>query len=283
METKNWIILFFLAAIWGSAFMFIKVATPEFGPLLLVNSRLYLAGFIFIPFLLQKKYRKLFRSHFPGILVLSVSNNALPFFLFSYASLGADSNILAILNGTTAFMTTLLALIWIGEKINFFQVVGLICGFLGILILVNPVNSSTTIMAGLSCVLGAFCYSFSGVFIQKVGKNLNTFVLIGWSLFFGALIMTPITLNYLPEVMPSQLGILSMLWLGVVSTGIAYIAYVRLIKNIGAIKTSSVTYLIPVFGIIWGNVFLSEEITFLILIGFIFIMLGLYLINRKTI
>jgi len=119
--------------------------------------------------------------------------------------------------------------------------------------------------------------------IQKVGKNLNTFVLIGWSLFFGALIMTPITLNYLPEVMPSQLSILSMLWLGVVSTGIAYIAYVRLIKNIGAIKTSSVTYLIPVFGIIWGNVFLSEEITFLILIGFIFIMLGLYLINRKTI
>ena len=225
METKNWIILFFLAAIWGSAFMFIKVATPEFGPLLLVNSRLYLAGLIFIPFLIQKKYRKLFRSHFPGILVLSVSNNALPFFLFSYASLGADSNILAILNGTTAFMTTLLALIWIGEKINFFQVVGLICGFLGILILVNPVNSSTTIMAGLSCVLGAFCYSFSGVFIQKVGKNLNTFVLIGWSLFFGALIMTPITLNYLPEVMPSQLSILSMLWLGVVSTGIAYIAY----------------------------------------------------------
>ena len=108
-------------------------------------------------------------------------------------------------------------------------------------------------------------------------------VLIGWSLFFGALIMTPITLNYLPEVMPSQLSILSMLWLGVVSRGIAYVAYVRLIKNIGAIKTSSVTYLIPVFGIIWGNIFLSEEITFLILIGFIFIMLGLYLINRKTI
>ena len=117
MELKNWILLYCLGAIWGSAFMFIKVSAVDFGPILLVTLRLLLAGILFAPFLVQKKYLAHFKSHLPCILILAVFNNALPFTMFSYASLGATSNMLGILNGTTAFMTMVVAYFWLKEGI----------------------------------------------------------------------------------------------------------------------------------------------------------------------
>ena len=98
MELKNWILLILLGAVWGSAFMFIKISADDFGPILLVNLRLLLAGALFLPFLLQKKYLAYFKSHFSGILILGIFSNAFPFTMFSYASLGATSNMLGILN-----------------------------------------------------------------------------------------------------------------------------------------------------------------------------------------
>ena len=98
METKYWILITLLGAVWGSAFMFIKIATIELGPIALVNIRLGVAALIFIPFLLQKKYLNHFRSNLQHILVLSIVNTALPFSLFAYASLESSSNMLSILN-----------------------------------------------------------------------------------------------------------------------------------------------------------------------------------------
>ena len=112
---------------------------------------------------------------FRGIMILAVTNNALPFVLFSYASLGANSNMLAILNGSTAFITMLIAYFWLNEKISLTQVVGLLLGFLGILVLVNPANASTTLTSSLACLFAASCYSFSSNYIQKYAKDANKF------------------------------------------------------------------------------------------------------------
>ena len=149
MEIRYWILLTFLGALWGSAFMFIKVATPEFGPVALVNTRLVIASIIFLPILLRNKYIHLLRPIWKQVLVLAIMNNAIPFTLFSYASFGADSNILAILNATTAFNTMMIAYIWIGENVTIKQLFGLIIGFIGVFILVNPQNSSTTLISRL--------------------------------------------------------------------------------------------------------------------------------------
>ena len=191
MEIRYWILLTFLGALWGSAFMFIKVATPEFGPVALVNTRLVIASIIFLPILLRKKYIHLLRPIWKQVLVLAIMNNAIPFTLFSYASFGADSNILAILNATTAFNTMMIAYIWIGENVSIKQLIGLIVGFIGVFILVNPQNSSTTVISSLSALLAAFFYSFSTVYIQKNSVNANKMVLIGWSIIFSAVIMLP--------------------------------------------------------------------------------------------
>ena len=281
MEIRYWILLTFLGALWGSAFMFIKVATPEFGPIALVNTRLLIASLIFLPILLQKKYIHLLKPIWKQVLVLSIMNNAIPFTLFSYASFGADSNILAILNATTAFNTMIIAYLWIGESVSLKQLFGLILGFIGIFILVNPQNSDTTLIASLSALLAAFFYSYSTVYIQRQSVNANKMVLIGWSIVFSAVFMIPVSIFNLPEALPSASAIGSALWLGAVSTGLGFLGYVRLIDKIGAVKTSTVAYFLPVFGIIWGSIFLDEKITSTIILGCLIVLIGIYLSNSN--
>jgi drug/metabolite transporter (DMT)-like permease len=208
-------------------------------------------------------------------------NNAIPFTLFSFASYGADSNVLAILNATTAFNTMMIAYIWIGEDVTLKQLCGLLIGFIGVFILVNPQNSETSLISSLSALLAAFFYSFSTVYIQRNSVKTNKMVLIGWSIIFSAIIMLPVSAFYLPETMPSISAITSAIWLGAVSTGIGFIGYVRLIDKIGAVRTSTVAYFLPVFGIIWGAIFLDEIITSTIIIGCFIVLLGIYLSNSN--
>ena len=272
-----------LAAIWGSAFMFIKISAVDFGPILLVTLRLLIAGLVFMPLLLRKKYRLLFKSHLPGIIIIAIFSNALPFTLFAFASLGATSNMLGILNGTTAFLTTLIAYFWLNESISSKQIIGLCLGFLGVIILVNPANGSSTVIASMCALLGSLCYAFNGNYLEKFHSNSNKKVLIGWSMLFGGLFMTPFAFFNLPDAIPNLNSFLALLWLAVVSTGIGYLGYIRLINRIGAVKTSTLTYLLPVFSIIWGAIFLQEKITLIILVGFLFVMMGMYFANTTKV
>ncbi len=276
MELRYWVVLTFLGAIWGSAFIFIKVAAPEFGAIGLVQARLTIASLVFIPILLRKKYLMLLKPAWKHSLVLAITNNAIPFSLFSYGSFGADSNILAILNATTAFNTMIIALLWLGEKVTPKQIFGLVLGFIGVIILVNPESSSTSIISALFCLIGAACYSFSTVFIQKYSEKTDKMVLIGWSIIFSCFIMIPLTLINLPHQIPSTKALLSAIWLGSISTGLAFFGYVYLIDKIGAVKTSTVAYFLPVFGIIWGAVFLNEVITGGIILGCATILIGVF-------
>ncbi len=283
MESKDWFLLTTLAAIWGSAFMFIKISAVDFGPILLVTLRLLIAGLVFMPLLLRKKYRLLFKSHLPGIFIIAIFSNSLPFTLFAFASLGATSNMLGILNGTTAFLTTVIAYFWLNESISSKQIIGLCLGFLGVIILVNPANGSSTIIASMCALLGSLCYAFNGNYLEKFHSNSNKKVLIGWSMLFGGLFMTPFAVFNLPDTIPNLNSFLALLWLAVVSTGIGYLGYIRLIDRIGAVKTSTLTYLLPVFSILWGAIFLQEKITLIILGGFLFVMMGMYFANTTKV
>ncbi|MDB4238376.1 DMT family transporter [Gammaproteobacteria bacterium] len=282
MEFKYWVLLIFLGALWGSAFMFIKVATPEYGPVALVNARLIIASLIFLPILLRKKYLPLLAPIWNHVLVLSVINNMIPFTLFSFASLGSSSNILAILNATTAFNTMVIAYFWINESVTFKQIVGLILGFIGVIILVNPQNSEATLISSISCLVAAAFYSLSTVFIQKNSAKTNKLVLIGWSIVFSAVLMMPISYIYLPESIPSFEANISAVWLGAVSTGLGFLGYVRLIDKIGAVKTSIVAYFLPVFGILWGYIFLDEKISISVVIGCLVVLMGIFLATSNN-
>ena len=282
MEFKYWVLLVLLGALWGSAFMFIKVATPEYGPVALVNARLIIASLIFLPILLRKKYLPLLAPIWKHVLILSVINNMIPFTLFSYASLGSSSNILAILNATTAFNTMVIAYFWINESVTFKQIVGLILGFIGVIILVNPQNSAATLVSSISCLFAAAFYSLSTVFIQKNSAKTNKLVLIGWSIVFSAVLMMPISYIYLPESIPSFEANIAAVWLGAISTGLGFLGYVRLIDKIGAVKTSIVAYFLPVFGILWGYIFLDEKISTSVVIGCLVVLIGIFLATSNN-
>tara|TARA_Y100001936_G_scaffold252678_1_gene313543 strand:+ start:140 stop:1021 length:882 start_codon:yes stop_codon:yes gene_type:complete len=283
MELRYWTLLILLGAIWGSAFIFIKIAAPEFGAVALVQARLVIASLIFIPVLLRKKYINLLKPIWKHSMLLAVTNNAIPFTMFSLASFGSDSNMLAILNATTAFNTMIIAYFWLNEDVSLKQLCGLILGFIGVVILVNPDSSSTSIISAIFCLMGAACYSFSTVFIQKNSAKTNKLVLIGWSIIFSAFLMIPATLFYLPSQIPSYNAFLSVIWLGGMSTGLAFLGYVRLIEKIGAVKTSTVAYFLPIFGIIWGNLFLDEIITTSVIFGCATILIGVFLATSKKI
>jgi drug/metabolite transporter (DMT)-like permease len=282
MELKDWILLTALAAIWGSAFMFIKISAVDFGPILLVTLRLLIAGLVFMPFLLRKKKRSLFKAYLPAIIIIAIVSNAMPFTMFAYASLGATSNMLGILNGTTAFLTTIIAYFWLKEAVTSKQIIGLFLGFIGVLILVNPSNGSTTLIASMCAMIGSLCYAFNAAYLQKYHSNSDKIVLIGWSMLFGGFFMIPLASFNLPNSIPDTNSILALFWLAVISTGVGYLAYVRLIDRIGAVKTVTLTYLLPVFSIIWGAIFLQEQITIFILGGFIFVMMGMYFANTSN-
>jgi Permeases of the drug/metabolite transporter (DMT) superfamily len=164
----------------------------------------------------------------------------------------------------------------LNESVTKKQIFGLVLGFIGVVILVNPESSSTSIFSAVLCLIGATCYSFSTVFIQKYSASTNKFVLVGWSIVFSSLIMIPITVFNLPLEIPSSNALLSALWLGGISTGLAFFGYVYLIEKIGAVKTSTVAYFLPIFGIIWGGIFLNEVITFGIIIGCATILIGVF-------
>ena len=198
------------------------------------------------------------------------------FYSFFIGSFGADSNILAILNATTAFNTMIIAFFWLNEKVTLKQIFGLILGFIGVVILVNPESSATSTFAAILCLLGAACYAFSTVFIQKYSETSNKLVLIGWSIVFSAFIMMPLTLLNLPSEIPSLKAFGASIWLGSISTGLAFFGYVYLIEKIGAVKTSTVAYFLPIFGIIWGAIFLNEIITIGIVVGCGTILVGVF-------
>ena len=147
---------------------------------------------------------------------------------------------LAILNSSAALFTMVVAYFWISEPVSKKQIFGLILGFLGIIVLVNPFNAQTTLLASMACLLAASCYGTANVFIQKFATEVNKLVLIGWSLIVGGLIFLPYTILSFPAEMPSREAILSLLWLGGVGTGLAFIGYIRLIEKIGAVRTSTV-------------------------------------------
>tara|TARA_B100001057_G_scaffold186495_1_gene187259 strand:+ start:6115 stop:6996 length:882 start_codon:yes stop_codon:yes gene_type:complete len=283
MELRYWILLICLGAVWGSAFIFIKIATPEFGAIPLVQARLFIASLIFLPVLLQPKYLALLKPIWKHTIVLAVTNNAIPFTMFSLASFGSDSNMLAILNATTAFNTMIIAYFWLNETVSLKQLFGLILGFIGVIILVNPESSTTSISSAIFCLMGASCYAFSTVFIQKNSAKTHKLVLIGWSVIIGGIILLPFTLMTLPETIPSNNSFYAVLWLGGISTGLAFLGYVRLIEKIGAVKTSTVAYFLPVFGILWGYLFLDEIITLNVIVGCTTVLIGVFLATSKKI
>ena len=272
-DSSDWRIDYLmLAALWGSSFLFMRMGAAEFGPLATAWTRVCIATLFLFPLLFWQGHWTLFKSKWKLILGFGVFNSALPFALFAYAVMHISTGLSAILNASVPLFAAVVAWIWLGDRLNHWRIAGLFIGFIGVAFLAgdqtsfhsaaNPdASTSGQYTAIAACLLATLCYAISGSFTRKHMPNLPPLVSATGSQLGASLALSIPALWALPEALPSTQAWLSLIMLGVACTGVAYILYFRLINRAGPAKALTVTFLIPVFALIYGVVFLNETVT----------------------
>ena len=270
-----------LAALWGSSFLFMRMGAAEFGPLGTAWARVCVATLFLFPFMLWQGHWTLFQSKWKIILCFGVFNSALPFALFAYAVMHISTGLSAILNAAVPLFAAVVAWLWLDDRLNRWRIAGLFIGFMGVTLLASNQTSFHTeanpdasawgqYTAIAACLVATLCYAISGCFTKKFMPNLPPLVSSTGSQLGASLALALPALWALPEDMPSSQAWLSIIMLGVACTGIAYILYFRLVNRAGPAKALTVTFLIPVFALIYAVAFLNETVTLsMVLLGMV--------------
>jgi len=250
-----------LGAIWGASFLFMRIAAGDFGPIPLVEVRLALGSLVLLPFLWRS--RALFpRALWPKLALIGAINSAVPFMLFAWGAERAPAGIGAIANAMTVLFTALVGLLFFGEKIGGRRAFALFTGFAGVVVLASGKTAGASI--GLAVAAGATASFLYGIGINLVRRHLTGLppaAVASATLGTSALLTLPFALATWPRHAIPMHSWLSAGLLGVICTGLAFVMYYRLIARIGANRASTVTYLIPVFGVAWAWLLLDEPLT----------------------
>jgi len=281
----DYLLLILLALIWASAFFNIKIATYSFGPITIAFLRVFLGA---IPVLLLCYYKGIkveaFSKDWHWFAMIGFINLVAPFYLIAYGVQSVQSNLAAILMSTTPLSSTVLGHFYTrNEKFNFIKTFGILIGFSGILYLFsdNILIDENNFLSALLILLGSTCYVIGGVLTLKISKKKNENV-TGSILIWATLILIPIVSfteqpwNSIPRVDST----ISVIYLGLVSTGIAWLLRFRILVNNGLIFQSQVSYLIPIFGTILSYIFLKEIITTKVLVSLIAVSVGIYFVRK---
>ena len=281
----DYTLLVVLALIWASAFFNIKIATESFGPITIAFLRVFFGS---IPVLLLCFYKKIkieaFSKDWYWFAIIGFVNLVLPFFLIAYGVKSVQSNLAAILMSTTPLSSTILGHFYTkNEKFNLVKTFGILIGFSGIIYLFSDnllINDSNFISA-LLILLGSTCYVVGGVLTLKISKKKNENV-TGSILIWAVLILIPFV--YFIEKpwnsIPSVESTISVVYLGMVSTGVAWLLRFKILKDNGLIFQSQVSYLIPIFGTILSYIFLKEIITPKVLLSLLAVVVGIYFVKK---
>ena len=259
-----------------------RIATKEMSPPALVALRLVLATLFLLPWLLKRERIAVIRQRWKGLLLLSAMNSAIPFMLLAYCTQQLSGGIAAIINATVPYFAALVAWAWLKDKPRNTQWLGLAIGFAGVCVLVYPKLAqgfSATALAVAAGLTAAMLYAISANYTKKVLAGIEPMTIAAAGTFFATLIALPIGLATLPATMPNPKALAAAAMLGVVCTGVAYIIFYRLFASIGPTKAITVTFLIPLFSVIWGITFLNEHITWNLAAGGSLILLGMTLIT----
>lgn len=250
-----------LGAIWGASFLFMRVAAKDFGPFALVEVRLALGSLVLLPFLWKARAQFPARL-WPKLALIGAINSATPFLLFAWGAERAPAGIGAIANAMTVLFTALVGFLFFGEKIGRARAVALLVGFAGVVVLASGKTQGANI--GGAVAAGATASFLYGIGINLVRRHLTGLppaAVASATLGTSALLTLPFALAQWPAHAIPARSWLSAGMLGVLCTGAAFVLYYRLIARIGASRASTVTYLIPVFGVAWAWLLLGEPLT----------------------
>ena len=281
----DYILLIILSLIWASAFFNIKISTYSFGPVTIAFLRVFFGS---IPVILLCYYKKIkieaFSKDWHWFAAIGFINLVVPFFLIAYGVKSVQSNLAAILMSTTPISSTILGHFYTKhEKFNFVKTIGVLIGFFGIIYLFsdNIVINENNYVSALLILFGSTCYVIGGVLTLKISKKRNENV-TGSILIWATLILLPLV-SFLEQpwnIIPRLDSTISVIYLGIVSTGVAWLLRFKILKENGLIFQSQVAYLIPIFGVILSYIFLKEVITTKVLISLLAIVAGIYFVKK---
>ena len=280
-------LLVLLALIWGSSFFNIKIATYTYEPFTLALVRVFFAGIPLVLICYFKKIRiEAFSKSWKSYALIGLCNIVIPFTLIAVATSKINSYLAAMLMSTTPISGSILAHFFTkNEKITFFKSIGIILGFSGIVFLFfySLIINNDNFIYALITILGSTFYSIGGILTLRIRKHGNENVTTSttlWSVIF----LLPLSLFFETpwHSSPSLASTISLLYLGVVATGVAWLIRFRILTVNGLVFQTQVAYLIPIFGIFFGYFLMDETITWKVLVSLIVIFLGIYIVKKNN-
>jgi drug/metabolite transporter (DMT)-like permease len=284
MNTANLLRLILLAAIWGGSFLFMRISAPVLGPAVLIELRVLLAALFLlaVAFVLGKRAAPLkLREHWKHYLILGFFNSALPFLLFAFAARTLSASVLSVLNATAPMWGAIIGAIWTRQPVKARTALGLVLGTVGVALLVgfDKVSGQPGAAVALVAALAAaLCYSIASLYARSA-KAVAPFANAHGSMWSSALLVLPALAFFPPTGQPTAAVAGSVIALGVLCSGIAYLLYFRLIEEIGPTSALTVTFLNPVFGILWGALFLGEVVGWYTIVGSAIVLAGTALVT----
>jgi drug/metabolite transporter (DMT)-like permease len=269
--------LFMLAALWGASFLFMRMGAAEFGPVALAAVRVVGATLFLLPLLRARGQLGALREQWRPLMIVGILNSALPFLCYSYAALSISAGLSSIFNAATPLFGAVIAWWWLHDKLTPSRIAGLAIGFAGVLWLAwdkasfKPGGSGWAIVA---CLAATLCYGISASYTKKKLTGVPPLAVATGSQLSASLALLPLAVVWWPSTMPSQTAWIAAGLLAVACTGIAYVLYFRLIAHVGPANAIAVTFLIPVFAVLWGWMFLGEGVTLPMVVGCGVILLG---------
>jgi len=257
-----------LAALWGASFLFMRIGLVEFGVLPTAATRVAVAALMLLPLVWARGHVAQFRQHWRAVCLIGVFNAGLPFVLFSFALQSISTGLSAVLNATVPLFGALVAWLWLKDRPGPSRIVGLALGFVGVALLAWDEASFKPNASGiapawavLACLLATLCYGIAANAAKRFLSGLPALVTAAGSQVGATLALAPLALWTWPSQMPGGRSWAAVIALGVLCTGTAYVLYFRLIEKAGPARAVTVTFLVPVFAVLYGTVFLGESVT----------------------
>ena len=275
--------LLLLAALWGGSFLFMRIAAPVLGPVWLIEFRVLLAGLVLLPILARLDLVREVRRNLIPLVVVGCINSAVPFLLLAFASISLPAGFTSILNATAPLFGTIVASVWLKEKLTTTRMIGFVLGFTGVVILVGWKAIAATpsfFLAVLAGLCAALMYAIAAPYIKHNLAGVPSLVIATGSQLSAAFLLLPALPFTIPQQTPPITVVAAVISLALFSTAFAYILYFRLIQNIGSTQALTVAYLIPLFAMFWGAIVLQETVTASMMLGCGLVLLGTAIANE---
>jgi len=271
-----------LAAIWGASFLFVRIASPAIGPVLTADSRMLIAGLALALYFRAIGFDAQWRRWWPQYVIVGLLTSAVPFLLYAYAALSLTAGLMSVINASSPMWGALFSAWLLRERLSRRGIAGLAIGVAGVALVTRPeAGDALAVLPALAATGAALCYGLAGAYMRRWAKDVPSRGMALGTQIAGGVLLMPLIVLTPPGAALTPLVAACVLAMGLVCGAVAYLLYFRLVTDIGAAGALTVTYLIPIFGVAWGALFLGETVSLAMLAGAGLVLLGTFFVLRK--